>query len=88
VYDPISYVVYVGTKTVSDMWVRGRRLLRDGVVVGVDRRALHAEARQWGDRIRDGSEHLRANVRSSSSASSATASASASASASVASLSN
>ncbi len=51
-YHPISQLVYAtGRQQVSDVWIAGRGLLRDGVLTGMDPEALRAKARQWHDRI-------------------------------------
>ena len=51
-YHPISQLVYAtGRQQVSDVWIAGRALLRDGVLTGMDPEALRAKARQWHDRI-------------------------------------
>eukprot|EP01096_Ripella_sp_DP13-Kostka_P010642 TRINITY_DN421_c0_g1_i1.p1 TRINITY_DN421_c0_g1~~TRINITY_DN421_c0_g1_i1.p1 ORF type:complete len:605 (-),score=269.69 TRINITY_DN421_c0_g1_i1:28-1842(-) len=53
VYHPFSNLAYVGTNSVSDVWVEGRRLVRQSSVLGVDEAALQLEAQAWGEKIRD-----------------------------------
>ncbi|GAB1595539.1 TRZ/ATZ family hydrolase [Lysobacter claricitrinus] len=49
----ISQLVYAtGRHQVTDVWIAGRRKLRDRELVDMDRDALRANARQWRDRIR------------------------------------
>jgi 5-methylthioadenosine/S-adenosylhomocysteine deaminase len=52
VYDPISQLVYAaGSHQVREVWLDGRRRLRDGALVDMDVPAILARARQWRDRI-------------------------------------
>jgi len=52
VYHPISHLVYAtGRDQVSDVWVAGRQLLRDGELLHMDLPALLQRARDWGSRI-------------------------------------
>ena len=52
-YHVISQIVYAtGRHQVSDVWVAGRRKLRDRDLVDMDLPAIRANARQWRDRIR------------------------------------
>ncbi len=51
VYNVPATLVYVGTNTVTDVWVAGRHLLRDGVVQGVDERELTERGNAWGRKI-------------------------------------
>ena len=49
----ISQIVYAtGRHQVSDVWIAGRRKLRDRVLVDMDLAAIRANARQWRDHIR------------------------------------
>ncbi len=51
-YDPVSQLVYAaGRQHVTDVWIDGRRKLRDGILVDIDTGALIANARQWRGRI-------------------------------------
>lgn len=48
----ISQLVYAcGRHQVSDVWIAGKRKLRERVLVDIDTAALVANARQWRDRI-------------------------------------
>jgi 5-methylthioadenosine/S-adenosylhomocysteine deaminase len=59
-YHPISQLVYTSAAAkVSDVWVAGRQLMRQGVLTTVDERAVLAAARRWGDRIRTGRQRQR-----------------------------
>jgi len=52
-YDPVSHLVnVVGRERVSDVWVAGEHLVRDGALVRVDRGALSARARLWQQKLR------------------------------------
>ena len=51
----LSQLVYAaGRHQVTDVWIAGRRKLRDRVLVGMDTAAIVANARQWRDRIAAG----------------------------------
>ncbi|HTS23478.1 MAG TPA: TRZ/ATZ family hydrolase [Casimicrobiaceae bacterium] len=51
-YDPISHLVHVsGRDQVSDVWVGGERLVREGALVALDAAELGAFARTWQDRL-------------------------------------
>ena len=51
--DPVSALVWsVSTASVHETWVNGRACYRDGQVVGIDEKALHAEARSRAEAIR------------------------------------
>ena len=51
--DPVSALVWsVSTASVHETWVNGRACYRDGRVVGIDEKALHAEARSRAEAIR------------------------------------
>ncbi len=51
--DPVSALVWsVSTASVHETWVNGRACYRDGRVVGIDEKALHAEARSRAEDIR------------------------------------
>jgi 5-methylthioadenosine/S-adenosylhomocysteine deaminase len=48
VYHPLSHLVYAaGRDAVTDVWVRGRRLLDQGRLTTLDVAALKARAHQW-----------------------------------------
>ena len=52
VYDPVSQVVYASTRRhVREVWVGGRRIVRDGTLETVDAAAAVEEAREWRARI-------------------------------------
>jgi len=52
VYDPVSQIVYSASREqVSDVWIGGARLLRDGVFSRLDETELLACARGWQKRI-------------------------------------
>ena len=52
VYNPISQIVYAATRShVREVWVAGRRVVRDGVLETLDADATVAEARAWQARI-------------------------------------
>lgn len=51
-YDPISQIVYAGGRDqVSDVWVAGRRLLRDRELLTIDTEEIIARADEWQQRI-------------------------------------
>lgn len=55
VYDPLSQLVYAGGREqVTDVWVAGRHLLRDGTLLTIDEAEPLARAREWGERIGGG----------------------------------
>jgi len=52
VYDPISALVYaVNREAVTDVWVAGRRLLRNRELLTLDETAILLEAERWRARI-------------------------------------
>ncbi|MCC6596223.1 MAG: amidohydrolase family protein, partial [Rhodanobacteraceae bacterium] len=52
-YDVVSQIVYAaGRHQVSDVWIAGRRKLRERVLVEQDADELVAKARQWQTRLR------------------------------------
>ena len=52
VYHPLSQLVYAASRgQVRHVWVAGRQLVRDGVALTLDREAILAQARDWGERI-------------------------------------
>ena len=51
-YHPLSQLVYTNLRErVSDVWVAGRHLLKEGALTTLDERALLEKARGWGRRI-------------------------------------
>ncbi|MDT8403713.1 TRZ/ATZ family hydrolase [Sulfuriflexus sp.] len=51
-FEPVSQIVYAtGRQHVSDVWIAGRQLLRDGVLTTMDEKALLDTARAWTERI-------------------------------------
>jgi 5-methylthioadenosine/S-adenosylhomocysteine deaminase len=51
-YDPISHLVHVvGRDQITDVWVAGGRLVRDGALVALDPAELSARARMWQERL-------------------------------------
>jgi 5-methylthioadenosine/S-adenosylhomocysteine deaminase len=47
-----SQLVYTGSRqSVTDVWVNGRQLLREGQLTSLDRRAILEQARDWKNRI-------------------------------------
>ena len=53
VYDPISQIVYAATRShVREVWVAGRRVVRDGALETLDAAEVVNEAQAWRDRIR------------------------------------
>lgn len=51
-YDPISHLVHVaGRDQVTDVWVAGERLVREGALTSLDSAALAASARMWQERL-------------------------------------
>lgn len=52
-YDPVSQLVYATTRDqVSDVWVGGKRQVRDGALVNFDLAKLRATGESWAQRIR------------------------------------
>lgn len=52
VHDPVSQIIYAaGREAVTDVWVAGRRLLRDRHLTTLDAQAIVARAAEWGQRI-------------------------------------
>jgi 5-methylthioadenosine/S-adenosylhomocysteine deaminase len=52
VHDPAAHIVYAASRDqVSDVWVAGRSLLRDGVLAHIDVPVLLARAERWRERI-------------------------------------
>lgn len=54
-FEPVSQVVYAtGRHQVTDVWVAGRQLLRNGKLTGMDEGVLLRLAKEWGQRIYTG----------------------------------
>jgi 5-methylthioadenosine/S-adenosylhomocysteine deaminase len=52
VYQPVSQLVYAaGREQVTDVWVGGKQLLRDGQLTTLDEDAVVQRAEEWGRRI-------------------------------------
>lgn len=52
IYDPISALVYAADRNdVTDVWVAGRRLLKDQQLTTIDEAAVLSRAREWGHRL-------------------------------------
>ncbi len=55
VYDPISQIVYAGHRDqVTDVWVAGRRVVREGVLQTINEYELGETAQRWRDKIAGG----------------------------------
>jgi 5-methylthioadenosine/S-adenosylhomocysteine deaminase len=55
VYDPVSQVVYsAGRDQVTDVWINGRQLLRDGNYTRLDIAAVKRQADTWREKIAAG----------------------------------
>jgi 5-methylthioadenosine/S-adenosylhomocysteine deaminase len=53
-YDPVSHLVYcAGRHDVSDVWVRGRRVVESGRCTTLNEAELLARAAQWRDRLKE-----------------------------------
>jgi 5-methylthioadenosine/S-adenosylhomocysteine deaminase len=58
IHDPLSQLVYACTSdNVSDVWVAGKRRVRNGSVAGLDENALRTRLDTWGTRIRETDPH-------------------------------
>lgn len=54
VYNPVSHIVYTADRTmVTNVWVAGRRVLKNRVLTTLDESALLDQARHWGERLRE-----------------------------------
>src|SRR5689334_16143351 len=57
-YDPVSHLVYAaGRSQVSDVWVAGRRQLRDGILENSVFSGLKAPVKVWQNKLRLRAEH-------------------------------
>jgi len=57
VYHPLSQLVYAAARRqVTDVWVAGNPVVRDGALLTLDERALRASAAAWHDRIASGGQ--------------------------------
>jgi len=55
IYDPISQIVYAGHRDqVTDVWVAGRRVVREGVLQTINEYELGETAQRWRDKIAEG----------------------------------
>ncbi|ELR15271.1 Nethylammeline chlorohydrolase [Acanthamoeba castellanii str. Neff] len=52
VYNPITNLVYVGTNSVTDVWVAGKQLVKDEKMIGMNEDVLLRKAQQWGEKIK------------------------------------
>jgi 5-methylthioadenosine/S-adenosylhomocysteine deaminase len=54
VYDPVSQLIYAGSRScVQHLWVGGKQLLDQGRLTRLDEDHIIANARAWGARIAD-----------------------------------
>lgn len=52
IFNPISQIVYAAnSRQISDVWVAGKRLLKNGEFTTLDQEAILAKAKIWQDRI-------------------------------------
>ena len=52
-YHPISHLVYAGGRHhVSDVWVAGRHLVKDGLLTSLDEQEILSKARSWQQKIK------------------------------------
>jgi len=51
IYDPISHLVYVGTNKVSDVWVSGQQLLKNGKCTQINETALNSKVLEFSKKI-------------------------------------
>jgi 5-methylthioadenosine/S-adenosylhomocysteine deaminase len=55
VYDPVSQLIYAGSRqAVKHVWVGGKQLLNDQQLTRIDEPRLLANVRNWGARIASG----------------------------------
>jgi 5-methylthioadenosine/S-adenosylhomocysteine deaminase len=48
VFDPVSHLVNVAERAdVTDVWVRGRRMVQEGALIGIDVAPILARTRVW-----------------------------------------
>jgi len=51
-FDPVTHIVYSSTRDqVTDVWVRGRRLLRSRKLLTINIAQVRRDAKRWGERI-------------------------------------
>lgn len=51
-YHPISQLVYAsGRHQVSDVWIAGKQMVKDGVLTTIDNDDIHRRAQEWGKKI-------------------------------------
>ncbi len=54
-YDPVSQIVYAcGREQVSDVWVAGKQLLKQGELTTINQDACIKESKHWRDKIKSG----------------------------------
>jgi 5-methylthioadenosine/S-adenosylhomocysteine deaminase len=54
IYHPVSQIVYAaGRDQVTQVWIAGRRVLRDGQLTGIDIDQTLVSAREWAQRLRE-----------------------------------
>lgn len=54
IFNPLSQLVYAGNRSqVSDVWIAGRQLLRQGQFTNLDAAEVLGKARRWRDKIGD-----------------------------------
>ncbi len=51
-YDPVTQLVYSASRDqISDVWVNGEQMIRDGKLEAIDLKTLFAQVKVWADRI-------------------------------------
>ncbi|MBI3773919.1 MAG: TRZ/ATZ family hydrolase [Gammaproteobacteria bacterium] len=54
IYHPLSQLVYAsGRHQVSDVWIVGKQMVKDGVLTTIDNNEIHRRAQEWGKKIAD-----------------------------------
>lgn len=52
IYHPISQLVYAGGRhQVSDVWIAGKQMVKEGVLTTIDNNEVHRRAQDWGKKI-------------------------------------
>ncbi len=55
VYHPISQIVYATSRhQVTDVWVKGKQLLKNRALTTLDEKEIIAKAKMWGEKIKNG----------------------------------
>jgi len=58
-YDPVSQLVYAADSSqITDVWVAGNRVLKDGLLCSMDEQAILHESQQWGQKIQQWKRQL------------------------------